>query len=256
MTWRFSLCAACFWAGLAGPAQAGYIDLCNVAERKIRVAVIIKTGFDYLTDSWAVKGWYYIGNGSCERIDGGWLGGGRSWGYVAIEREKSAEDMEYERKLAEARYQADQLELQITETLEIYMRKREAIQGFSFYDHLVKYLPGSQQSTVAGKFDAEADAVRQRSIPPMPQSYVEGWEFLSMKTVQNSIDEEGFTGTSYKTCLPKGGFNFSRAGQPSDRSSCDGDDVLVPFTIEVWVRSGSDMVVNVGEDSIHSERRY
>ena len=248
------LVALCLVVGFASPADAGYIYLCNKSERKIRAAVIIKTGMDYLTDTWAVKGWYYISKGDCEQIDGGWFGGGRSWGYVSIERELSAEALAYERKYAQKRHEEKQLEIKLTEIRDIHVRKRAALGSFSFYDHAVKYLPGSRQSKVPDEFNAEIEAVRLRALPPLSDSSVQGWDYLAMSERDSSLDEEGFTGTKFKTCLRKGGFNYSVTGKPSDQSSCSDGEILVPFTVEVWVTPNSDLQLRVGESSIESTR--
>lgn len=255
---RVSAHAVVILIGLATavPAAAGPIDLCNASSNKFRSAVIIKDGFAYLSDKWSNIGYYYLEKGECRRIGGGSWGGTRAWGFISIETEKSAKELEYLRTLEQVDFEAKALKKKFAEIRVIMDRKREAMRAFSAYDHLVKYLPGSSQRLAISTFDAEIAEASQRPLPPTPEFDVETWEFTKMQEQQDVIDNQGFSGSTFETCLPKTNFDYSTNGQPSAQSTCADSERLVKFALEVWVLPGSSLVLNVGDTSVESSLRH
>lgn len=239
-----------------GGASAAGIHLCNNAETDIRSAVILKAGFNYITDTWDSTGWYIISPGDCVNVGGSGWGGSRAWGYVSIEHKYSAKDLEFYGKYAERRHVERETEKKRQALHSVTNKIAVAEANLSFYEHLLLYLPGSAVNSDLANLFAEYHTEKEKPLAPFTPGDGDKWRLKILERREAQIDEPGFTGSKYSTCLPRDGFRYSTTGRPSERTSCSQGQRLVPFTAEVWIMPGATLTLSVEESSINSNYRH
>lgn len=228
----------------ATPAHAGRVKLCNATERPVRSAVIIKEGFSYLSGTWSSRGWYTLSKGECFTIGGGGWGGSRAWGFISIEEQRSEQEIALLEELAKKH------RLQ-----EAKGKQNEFLNGLSFYDRLMLYLPGTRQS--AALHERHVVLSRALNAPSEATGEVNRWRFHHYPDEKpNPIDEQGMDGTRYKTCLPTGGFSHDTNGLPDEAGTCSGGSRLVQFALEFFVTPDGTLVLTVDRDGVKSHLRY
>jgi len=215
--------------------------------------MVMKIGVGYLTDAWDVIGRGVVDPNSCGPV----TTGGRNWGYLSIEQKMSAEHAQARENLRERLYnERNALQKRIA-LAEIQKRRNAIYKEFSFYDFLVMYLPGSIQSRRLDSINAEYREVLGRPAPPREIEQVDEWEYMVMKERKAEINDTGFIGTNYKTCLPESdSFEYKASGKPPERTSCPAGQILAQFTIEIWIRGGDELTLTITDDSILSKHRF
>lgn len=245
---------AAILTALPGIANAGGITLCNGSSTTIRSAAIIKEGFDYLSDTWANNGWYYVQPGACQLLT--WSrSGSRAWGFVSVEHKYTEQELARYRSFLEKRFNERQSARKATALLDIQKKKAEAMASFTFYDTLVYYLPGSDQQAALAAFDEEYRKLLQAPIEKISPGDLDAWRPKILEERSKEIDEPGFTGTDFTTCLPTRSFKYNTAGRPSARTKCSSDERSVQFTMEVWVKPGATLTLTVKDSSVNSNYR-
>ncbi|MDX2307715.1 MAG: hypothetical protein NW216_05720 [Hyphomicrobium sp.] len=230
-------------------SRAGPVDLCNQSGRQIRAAMSVLEGFDYLSGTWSNRGWHYIDNNDCTHIGGSSLGGSRIWGYVAIERQRSDEEikaLQQNDRITQAQQLVDKLK-------GILDKKTAARSEMSFYGRLMTYLPKTDQSRLLDEIDQEFEAARNAKFEDRD---VEQWKPMMLRNaLPDPIESQGVDGTVYVTCLPKERFRFSSKDGPYQSKSCAATERTVIFSLEFFVTPNGMLVISVTDDGIETSLR-